>query len=232
VSDYYSDRLSAGRLKKVYEITTPRVRQYLQAEIDHVVQKIQPGDLVLELGCGYGRVLPELAAKAGTVVGIDTSVSNISMGLAIFAGTDNCLLLPMDASRLAFRTGTFGCVVCIQNGISAFHVDQLQLMRESLRVARAGARVLFSSYSGRFWKHRLEWFELQSEAGLLGEIDYDRTVDGVIETRDGFRATTVSQEQFQSMADELGVPSRILEVDGSSLFCELTPVEGCCEHPG
>jgi 2-polyprenyl-6-hydroxyphenyl methylase/3-demethylubiquinone-9 3-methyltransferase len=224
VSDYYRNRLSAGRLKRVYEVTTPRVRQYLQAEVDHVVQNIRPGDIVLELGFGFGRVRPELAWKAGTVIGIDNSITSVLMGLEIFAGVSNCLLLPMDASRLAFASGSFDCVVCIQNGISAFKVEQTHLMSESLRVARPGAKVLFSSYAEGFWKHRLKWFELQSEAGLLGEIDRDRTCNGVIETRDGFRATTVNRGQFQSMADELGVAAHIVEVDGSSLFCELTAV--------
>jgi len=224
VSDYYRDRLSAGRLQRVYEVATPRVRQYLAAEVDHVIQKIRPGDIVLELGCGFGRVLPDLAGKAGTVVGIDTAISSILMGLEICAGVSNCLLLPMDASRLAFVSCTFDCVVCIQNGISAFHVEQMHLLRESLRVARPGAKVLFSTYAEGFWKHRLKWFELQSEAGLLGEIDQDRTGNGVIETRDGFRATTVNRGQFRSMADELGVTAHIVEVDGSSLFCELTAV--------
>ena len=40
---------------------------------------IKPLDKVLELGCGYGRVLVELAKKAKTVAGIDNSYNNIRM---------------------------------------------------------------------------------------------------------------------------------------------------------
>ena len=34
---YYSEKLSAERLQKVYRVATPRVKQYLAAEIDYVL---------------------------------------------------------------------------------------------------------------------------------------------------------------------------------------------------
>ncbi|MGP8069083.1 MAG: class I SAM-dependent methyltransferase, partial [Candidatus Bathyarchaeia archaeon] len=151
VSAYYSHKLSATRLKQVYEVAPVRVRQYLDAEVSHVLEKIRPGDLVVELGCGYGRIIPRLAAKAGWVVGIDTSVESLDYAQEAL-GIPNCSLSRMNAGKLAMYDGVFDCVVCIQNGISAFHVDQRALVSESVRVAKAGATVLFSSYSERFWK--------------------------------------------------------------------------------
>jgi ubiquinone/menaquinone biosynthesis C-methylase UbiE len=61
---YYSEHVSAGRLRRCYELAPPRVRRYLDAEIEHVAGRIRPGDAVLELGCGYGRVMEKLAATA------------------------------------------------------------------------------------------------------------------------------------------------------------------------
>ena len=219
---YYNDNLSAERLKRCYEIAPPRVCQYLKAEENHVLQKIRPGDMVLELGCGYGRILPRLALKAGGVIGIDNSIASLLLAQEMFGGVTNCYLLCMDAVQLAFRDRVFDCVICIQNGISAFHVNQQDLVRESLRVTKPGGTVLFSSYSDRFWKDRLHWFQLQSEAGLVGEIDHEKTGDGVIVCKDGFTATTVRPHQFRSLTEELDVDTRIVEVDESSLFCEIT----------
>ena len=87
--------------------------------------------------------------------------------------------------------------------------------------------VLFSSYSHRFWVERLKWFEIQAKEGLIGEIDYHATGNGVIVCKDGFRATTVDAGRFRSLAAALGLVPNIIEVDGSSLFCELAlPLEG------
>lgn len=223
MSGYYEDTLSAQRLKQCYEIAPPRIQQYLEGEIDYVLKKICPGGTVLELGCGYGRILPYLAQKAGLVVGIDRSLTSLILGAEMLSGISNCYLMGMNALHLGFRDRVFDCVVCIQNGISAFHVDQRDLIRESVRVAKPGGIVLFSSYSDDLWEDRLEWFQLQSDAGLLGEIDYTKTRDGVIVCKDGFKATTVRPHHFLSLAEELNLIAEIVEVDSSSVFCLITP---------
>jgi 2-polyprenyl-6-hydroxyphenyl methylase/3-demethylubiquinone-9 3-methyltransferase len=225
VSEYYSHKLSATRLKQAYEIAFPRITQYLDAELNHVLENIRPRDSIIELGCGYGRVLPKLAAKAGWVIGIDTSAATLELAKETVKTMPNCSLLRMDAAKLGFQDRAFDCVVCIQNGISAFHMDKQVLISESVRVTRPDGNVLFSSYSDKFWKHRLEWFERQSEAGLLGEIDYENTKDGVIVCKDGFTATTVRGEDFLSLTTPLNASVRIVEVDESSLFCEIKPLD-------
>ena len=223
MTNYYSDTLSAQRLKQVYEIAPPQVQQYLNAEVKHVLQHVKPSDWILELGCGYGRILPMIIKKVEKVFGIDTSFDSLLLGKELLSNTENYRLVCMDAIRLAFPANVFDTVVCIQNGISAFHVNQRKLIEESIRVAKPGGTVLFSSYSEKFWNDRLEWFRRQSEAGLLGEIDYEKTGDGVIVCKDGFTATTVSADEFQLLTDGLNADVRIAEVDESSLFCMVIP---------
>lgn len=219
---YYSDRLSAQRLKQVYELAPLRTKQYLQAEIDYVIAGISATDSLLELGCGYGRALKQFAGETGIAIGIDTSFDSLQLAKSELESHENCLLFQMDAKTLGFCTGFFDAVVCIQNGISAFALPPLDLIRESVRVTRAGGKVYFSSYAEKFWSHRLEWFELQASAGLLGKIDRSSTRNGVIVCEDGFRAKTIDAEEFASYMEELGLNAVIEEVDESSLFCVIT----------
>lgn len=220
--NYYSNKLSAERLKRVYEIAPKRVKQYFEAEVNHVLQKINNQDLVLELGCGYGRILPSLSQKAKSVFGIDTSLSSLLLGKELLGNNSNCFFAQMNAVQLSFPNNIFDVVVCIQNGISAFHVNQKELILESLRVIKPNGFVLFSSYSEKFWNDRLEWFQLQSDAGLLGEIDFEKTRDGIIECKDGFTATTVGIDQFKVLTSDIdNIIVNIEEVDESSLFCEV-----------
>jgi 2-polyprenyl-6-hydroxyphenyl methylase/3-demethylubiquinone-9 3-methyltransferase len=218
---YYDRHLAADRLMQAYEIAPPRVRQYLHAEVDHVLGRIATGHTVLELGCGYGRILASLADKAALVVGIDTSLPSLMLASSGLTGASNCVLACMDASDLALGDARFDCVVCIQNGISAFHVDRRLLLEESLRVTKAGGTVLFSTYSMKFWDARLDWFRRQAGAGLLGKIDSDRTRNGTIVCEDGFTATTVCPEEFIGLTEGLDVKARIVEVDESSVFLEM-----------
>jgi 2-polyprenyl-6-hydroxyphenyl methylase/3-demethylubiquinone-9 3-methyltransferase len=222
MNGYYRKKLSAERLKAVYDLATPRVRRYLNAEVEHVLGRIRPGGVVIDLGCGYGRIIPELARKAGLLVGIDNSLESMLYGRDQIGGSGRWALAAMDAVRLGFKDGTFDAVVCVQNGISAFKVDPRALVEEGLRVVKPGGRVLFSTYSDKFWKDRLEWFEQQAAAGLLGEIDHKKTSNGDIVCKDGFRATTMTEDRFRTIVSGLNADLRVDEIDASSLFFEMT----------
>jgi 2-polyprenyl-6-hydroxyphenyl methylase/3-demethylubiquinone-9 3-methyltransferase len=218
---YYSERLAAEKLKRCYEIATPRVRQYLEAEIEHVLSRITKNDIVLELGCGFGRVLKRLCPAVLVAVGIDIAGPSLELAEKLLSDEQNYRLCLMNASDLEFPDGFFDAVICVQNGISAFHLDMGELIKEAVRVTGKGGRVLFSSYSDKFWKERLEWFYLQSEEGLVGEIDSAKTGNGVIVCRDGFRATTVGPDEFGRLVSELGFEAVVTEVDDSSVFLEI-----------
>jgi 2-polyprenyl-6-hydroxyphenyl methylase/3-demethylubiquinone-9 3-methyltransferase len=220
MTGYYSENLAAERLRRCYDIAAPPVRAYLEAEIDHLISKVSPTGATLELGCGYGRVLRRIAAHTRRPVGIDTSLASLGLAHRYLAGV-SCSLIAMNASRMGFPDRVFDCAACIQNGISAFGIDPVALVREAVRVTKPDGRVLFSSYSDRFWNDRLAWFEQQADEGLLGPIDYERTGNGVIVCKDGFRASTIGPDRFRQIGAEIGIEPEIYEVAGSSLFCEF-----------
>ena len=218
---YYAQKLSGERLKLCYSIAPPRVKQYLEAEIDFVLKKIESTDRVLELGCGYGRVLLLLAEKAGLAVGIDTALDSLRLHGDLCQNVPLCSVLAMDAGRMGFKDDQFDNVVCVQNGISAFLLEKKVLIAEALRVTRPGGSVLLSSYAERFWEDRIAWFRIQAEHGLIGEIDEEATGEGFIFCKDGFKSTTITAQDFRALASEYGLVPMVTEVDGSSLFCEL-----------
>ncbi len=221
MSGYYVSSLTAERLELCYELAPPRVKQYLNAELDHVVNSIPPGGIVLELGCGYGRILSHVALRAGFTVGIDTSERSLRYGRDLLKGRRNLSLICSDARQLPFQDSNFDLVLCIQNGISAFKVEPQKLVRESLRVCKSTGVSLFSTYTERFWEHRMHWFRLQSEARLIGPIDHEATRDGKIVCTDGFVATTARASDFHDLGATCGADASIYEIDNSSLFCEF-----------
>jgi 2-polyprenyl-6-hydroxyphenyl methylase/3-demethylubiquinone-9 3-methyltransferase len=220
MTGYYDRKLAGNRLQRCYEIASPRVKQYLEAEIRHVLIRLQSVEDVLELGCGYGRVTVRLAEVAKRTVGIDSAPESIDFA-HVFDSEGKCEYMVMDAVDLQFPDNSFDAVVCIQNGICAFNVDKQTLLREMLRVTRPGGKVIFSSYSDSIWPERLEWFEAQAAEGLLGEIDHERCKDGYITCKDGFRSGRVTPEDFAALCSRAGVEGDIREIDGSVVFCEI-----------
>ena len=216
MENYYAERLNAHRMFQVYETQLPRVKQYLQAEIEFVKRNLSQTQSVLELGAGYGRIIRELAPCCGSIAGIDISPESVALGREYLKDCPNANMIVMDVHRLGFSQ-PFDVILCLQNGLSAMRADAALIDKVLDTLAEDGA-AYFSSYSAKFWDSRLKWFEEQAAKGLLGDIDYAETKDGVIICRDGFKAVTHSPLDFQKIGEASGYPYQVREVDESSVF--------------
>lgn len=216
MDNYYAEKLNSQMLFKVYETQIPRVRQYLKAEIDFVKKNLLNTQSVLELGAGYGRIIKELAPCCRSIVGIDISSESVELSKDYLKDCPNASIVEMDVQQIHFSE-PFNVILCLQNGLSAMRADSVVIHKILDNVAPGGT-AYFSSYSTKFWNTRLKWFEEQASKGLLGEIDYTKTKNGVIVCNGGFKATFHSSEDFKKIGEELGYPFEVQEVDDSSMF--------------
>lgn len=219
-SGYYEKKLNAEKLYRVYQTTIPQVRDYLRSEIEFVRERLRGDETALELGAGYGRIMKELSPSLRRITGIDVSEQSVALGREYLGDLANCTIETMDAHAMAFDE-TFDVVLCLQNGLSAMKGDPENLVRRSLGVLAPGGTAFFSSYSPKFWEHRLAWFQEQAEKGLLGEIDMENTGNGRIVCKDGFTATTFDREEMERLGKASGYPFRVEEVKDSSIFLIL-----------
>lgn len=223
--NYYEEKLNAGTLEACYSAAPIRVRQHLEAEINFVNSRLKSSDIVLELGCGYGRALFKMAPYANYLVGVDKSEENLHYAENLNSSYTNCEFFHMDAGNLEFSDNEFDVVVCIQNGICAFGTDQKQLLAEAVRVARNRGKIIFSSYADKFWIHLIEWYTLQGEMVGIGEIDLDAsTRNSCIINKDGFKISNLNENGFRKLCDETGLQYQISEIDDSLVFCEITKI--------
>ena len=224
MTDYYANHLSGSHLCQVYALADDQVRRYLDAEHDYCIRKISRDDSVLELGCGYGRVLRELATRASAErwVGIDNAASNLEFAVEYCRDHPEIKLLEMDAGNLTFPDASFDRVLCVQNGLSAFQLDPSSVVAEAMRVLQPRGTMICTTYSEDFWPTRLAWFRRQSEAGLLGPIDEIQTKNGVIACKDGFRSHTLNADAFRAIADAMSLDCRVIELPPGSLAAEFS----------
>jgi 2-polyprenyl-3-methyl-5-hydroxy-6-metoxy-1,4-benzoquinol methylase/acyl carrier protein len=85
-------------------------------QIDIMLGKLKPkaGDVVLDIGCGYGLISKYIAEQTGAkVVGIDLSPSAIEYANTLAAKDDRLQFQVMDLRKLEFPRDTFSHVVSI-----------------------------------------------------------------------------------------------------------------------
>ena len=215
--NYYAQGLHSEKLHQVYQTKIPEVLQYFDAEIEFIRGQMRGNEKVLELGAGYGRVMKKLAPHVGYIVGIDISRDTVDFGKKYLKDVSNTLLKVMDANKLDLEE-KFDVVLCLQNGLSAMKNEGRHLVDQALSVLSGGGKAYFSSYSPKFWAHRLAWFQEQAAKGLLGEIDLEKTKNGIIICKDGFMATTHTEEDFRKLGESTRHEYHVEEVDRSSVF--------------
>lgn len=215
-NNYYEQELNSQHLYQAYQTKIARVQQYLSAEINFVKEQLCPTDTVLEIAAGYGRIVKALAPHCASIEGVDISINSVAMAKRYLEGVSNAMVYQMDIHHIDIARH-YDVVLCLQNGLSATKATT-QTVHDILALVTDGGQAYFSSYSEKFWKDRLAWFMEQAQKGLIGELDLALSKDGVIVCKDGFRATTNSEQDFIDIAEATGYPYQIVEVDASSLF--------------
>jgi SAM-dependent methyltransferase len=113
--------------------------------VDFGLLPIQPGDRVLDLGCGGGRHAFEAARRGARVVALDTDHSELDKVTAIFAAMAQAGEIPAggsgmpvlgDATRLPFPDGSFDSVIAAEV-LEHLPTDQIAI-NEIARVLRPG----------------------------------------------------------------------------------------------
>ena len=216
--NYYAQNLNAQRLWQVYKTEIPRVSEYLEREISFVRDRMKKTDTVLELAAGYGRIMKELAPYVKSITGIEISGENVRFGEEYLKDTPNTALLTMDVHDIEY-SDSFDAVLCLQNGLSAVKAEVPELFAaKTIKALKKGGKAYFSTYHPKFWEQRLAWFQEQSKKELIGELDMEKTQNGIIICKDGFRATTHAIADLEKIGRSTNCLWQIFEVDDSSIF--------------
>jgi SAM-dependent methyltransferase len=103
----------------------------------------QPGERIVDIGCGPGFYCAELAEEvgpSGSIVGVDDSASMLALAERRCAELGNVELLEGEATAVPVAEGSFDAAISVQ--VQEYLPDIAASLTEVLRVLKPGGRVL------------------------------------------------------------------------------------------
>lgn len=119
--------------------------KYNPATLDFIRPMLSPGDRILDVGCGYGRVALALAKEGWEVVGVDIAPNLIDEARARAAKRGVAVSFEVgDMRRLAFGDAEFDKALCLWSGLNHLltREEQLAALNEMMRVLKPGGLLI------------------------------------------------------------------------------------------
>jgi arsenite methyltransferase len=139
MSQLVFDEDAARRMESVYRI---REAQHRRRTVCDTLQA-QPGERVLDAGCGPGFYCAELAAEvgpSGSVVGVDVSEAMVGLASRRCADLSQVAVHVAPAEALGVADADFDAAICVQ--VLEYISEPRDALAELYRALRPGGRVL------------------------------------------------------------------------------------------
>jgi ubiquinone/menaquinone biosynthesis C-methylase UbiE len=136
-------RKIADRAEVVWTWDSPAGRYRARRRAELFIERCQlaPGRRALELGCGTGVFLEQVARSGADLTGLDLSPDLLERTRARLAGVANVTLECGNAEQTPFADATFDA---IYGSSILHHLDLEHAVTEAARILRPGGRIAFA----------------------------------------------------------------------------------------
>lgn len=131
---------------------SPRFNPPLVARYEVVTSRVEAADRVLDMGCGDGYLLGQLAARCCSAVGIEFEPAAVAHASRRLVGRDRCTVLQGSVYALPFPDREFDVVVMAD--VIEHLEDPGQAVQEAARVLKIGGRLLVTTPK---WRSDRRW---------------------------------------------------------------------------
>ena len=163
---------------------------------------VEQNSNILEIGCGYGRLLKILREHAGRLVGIDFSRTMIDKAKLNIENKTNVEVYLMDGVRLQFADEIFDNVICFAQTFGNMPGIEADVLREMKRVTKIGGKVIVNVFSEIMKEAQAENYR---RLGFTNVSD-----DGTgFHTDEGFYSRRFTREQLTELFIGVGLDCTI-----------------------
>jgi SAM-dependent methyltransferase len=205
-------------IKLVENTNNPFLREYINIELDYITNiKDLKNKTFIDVGAGYGRVLPQLSRIGKNVLAVELDEHMLKELKNVSSEYGNISIVNADAQNLSEALNGFDMknpvVICLQNSLGTPYGDPFKIISEMIRVASDNKGELIISL---FTQESLKDYGISiydSISGLVGEPDLEKTdfKNGNFISKTGYRGHWWTPEERD----------KIIQIVGGSIVAEV-----------
>lgn len=210
--DYFNHYLQAS------EKPLPQMQEYFDREREYLLELVAPHEAVLDVGCGNGRNLKDIASHVRLAIGIDSDAEMIDAARVNLAGLQNVELYNEDFFVMDFPE-QFDLTLCTYNTIGSPFVHAYKreaFVRKMAEATKAGGNVVIT-----FWKQDMAGMEFSKTYFSSIGVPVLKVEEARVETAEGtFRR--FSREDVEIIAKQVSSAYSIIDLTDVFFLLDIT----------
>ncbi len=199
--------------KKIEDVTTPRVKQYLRSVCNYLLENIKGNVLVLEVGCGTGEFIRQIAKQVKNVVGIDVSNKLIEMAKKNLQGVENISLVKADIESIKIPESYFDFIISMW---TLPNLDNPTSFIKKMKKALKPKGIIFiDTYSEKATKDRIKQYQ---DIGLTVLEANDKEI--VI--KEGLTEKIYTKEDLENLFKNANMKVKVIKIHEFGYLCKAT----------
>lgn len=178
-------------------------------EEEFLLENVPKDTIVLDVGCGFGRVIKLLAPQAKKIIGIDNDKKAIEDAKEYLKEFDNVEIFFEDAEKMHFEDKSFDVVLCVGATPVNFGETKKQIYSEIRRILKDKGLFLTSVYNEDALEDRLITYRNYYEG------DFKIKKNGTVIFGE-FISEQFTEKKIREILDEAGF--EILEIIKEGIF--------------
>ncbi len=199
--------------RKIEEMTTPDVKDYIKQVHKYLLSNIKGNVLVLEVGCGTGDFIRDIAAQVNKIVGIDSSKKLLKITKKNLSGIKNISLINSDLESASIPKAYFDFVISMWTLPNID--DPINFITKIKRVIKRDGVIFIDTYSEKATKQRIKMYK---SIGL--------SVIGVnkeeILIKEGLTEKIYMKKSLKALFKNAGLEVDIINIHKMGYLCKAT----------
>ena len=190
----------------------PEFREWTKQDTVEIKKFLREDSIVLDVGCGWGREIKELAPFCKKIIGIDNDPNEIETAKSYLKDIPNVELFVQDAKKTLFPGEYFDIVISVGNTFGNLGDDKEAVLQEMERLIKKDGKILLSVYSKGANSKRATAYE---SIGLK-----IKTIEnGKIIFEDGLVSEEFSKDELKEIFEKFQLKVRFIDIANIAVLC-------------